>query len=186
MWEARRQERSRDRPDVAEMQRLASERCRAAFGLHDLAHPQAHQPRRHAGTGYVRQRRRAVRDRARCNGGGHIFEVAIAGIVPFDDAAVANELDWIGEMALQTGLTATFIVLHTPDSNRWRNRWAQAGREAGRRADVVRSSGRPFGVLLHGWDVRHPFRLRPSYEETRPSAPPAARCCGAPTCASES
>ncbi len=24
-------------------------------------------------------------------------------------------------------------------------------------------AGRPFGVLL-GWDVRHPFKLRPSYE----------------------
>ena len=45
-------------------------------------------------------------------GGGRIFEVAGAGIAPTDDAEVAaREMDWIGALARETGLTATFIVL---------------------------------------------------------------------------
>ena len=103
----------------------------------------------------------AVRD-----GGGRIFEIAMAGISPGDDSAVvSNELEWIGTMAAETGLTATFIVLqHTQDPQRWRTEMdaANAWRERG--ANVVPLvAGRPFGVLL-GWEVRHPFRLRPSYE----------------------
>jgi N-acyl-D-aspartate/D-glutamate deacylase len=99
-------------------------------------------------------------------GGGRVFEVAMTGIVPFDDAEVSKrELDWIGEMARQTGLTATFIVLqHNQDPMRWRAEMgaARAWREQGARV-VPLVAGRPFGVLL-GWDVRHPFRMRPSYE----------------------
>jgi N-acyl-D-aspartate/D-glutamate deacylase len=99
-------------------------------------------------------------------GHGRVFEVAMTGIVPFDDAEVAKrELDWIGRMALDTGLTATFIVLQqNHDPNRWRVEMSTAHDWRGRGADVVPLvAGRPFGVLL-GWDVRHPFRLRPSYE----------------------
>src|SRR5262249_20799529 len=100
-------------------------------------------------------------------GGGRVFEVAMTGIVPFDDAEVASrELDWIGTMALDTGLTASFIVLqqnHQP--TRWRAEMAAAHAWRERGPDVVPlGAGRPFGVLL-GWDIRHPFRLRPSYEE---------------------
>jgi N-acyl-D-amino-acid deacylase len=98
--------------------------------------------------------------------GGRIFEVAGAGIVPEDDPAlVATELDWIGRMASETGLTATYIILqHHGDPDRWRaemdqaRRWRQQGAQV---APLV--AGRPFGVLL-GWDVRHPFRGRPTYE----------------------
>jgi hypothetical protein len=37
--------------------------------------------------------------------------------------------------------------------------------------------GRPFGVLF-GWDVRHPFRLRPSYEAVdHPREPNGSRRC---------
>ena len=90
----------------------------------------------------------------------------MTGIVPFDDSEVAKrELDWIGEMARQTGLTATFIVLqHNQDPTRWRTEMdaARGWREQGARV-VPLVAGRPFGVLL-GWDIRHPFRMRPSYE----------------------
>ena len=155
--------------DIAEMQRLASEAMQAgAFGFttsRTLGHTSLDGtpvPGTFAGDDELFAIAQGVRD-----GGGRIFEVAVAGIVPFDDAAVAKrELDWIGEMARQTGLTATFIVLqHNQDSTRWRTEMdaARAWRERG--ADVVPLvAGRPFGVLL-GWDVRHPFRLRPSYEE---------------------
>ncbi len=105
---------------------------------------------------------RAVRD-----GGGRVFEVAAAGITPQDDPeVVATELDWIGALALETGLTATFIVLqHDTDPTRWQDEMAVAKSWRDRGAKVVPLvAGRPFGVLL-GWDVRHPFRLRPTYEQ---------------------
>jgi N-acyl-D-aspartate/D-glutamate deacylase len=100
------------------------------------------------------------------DGGGGIFEVAGAGIVPSDDpAVVAAELDWIGEQALATGLTTTFIVLqedHAP--GRWRQDLARAAAWRDRGASVVPLvAGRPFGVLF-AWELRHPFRLRPTYE----------------------
>jgi N-acyl-D-aspartate/D-glutamate deacylase len=104
--------------------------------------------------------------RAVAANGGRIFEVAPAGIVPEDDPElVATELDWIGRMAAETGLTATYIVLqHTLDPLRWRAEMdrMRTWREQG--VDVVPLvAGRPFGVLL-GWDVRHPFRGRPTYD----------------------
>jgi N-acyl-D-amino-acid deacylase len=104
---------------------------------------------------------RAVRD-----GGGRIFEVAAAGITQLDaPSVVATELDWIGRMALETGLTATFIVLqHDEAPNRWRDEMSKAAEWREQGSNVVPLvAGRPFGVLL-GWDVRHPFRLRPTYE----------------------
>ena len=90
----------------------------------------------------------------------------MAGISPGDDpTTVTTELDWIGRMALETGLTTTVIVLqHNQDPTRWRLEMdaARAWRERG--ANVVPLvAGRPFGVLLD-WDARHPFRHRPSYE----------------------
>jgi N-acyl-D-aspartate/D-glutamate deacylase len=107
---------------------------------------------------------KAVRD-----GGGGVFEVAGAGIVPADDpATVARELDWIGRMASETGLTASFILLQQhADPRRWERELEAAAGWRDRGAAVVPLvAGRPFGVLL-GWDVRHPFRLRPSYEAVR-------------------
>jgi len=95
-----------------------------------------------------------------------IFEVAPAGIVPDDDPAlVATELDWIGRMAAETGLTATYIILqHTLDPDRWRREMDQARALRAEGTQVYPLvAGRPFGVLL-GWDVRHPFRGRPSYD----------------------
>jgi len=103
--------------------------------------------------------------KAFAEGGGRIFEVAGAGIVQDDDPAiVAKELDWLGALAQQTGLTATFIILqHDADPDRWR---LEMDRMRDWRARGVKVhplvAARPFGVLW-GWDVRHPFVGRPTY-----------------------
>ena len=154
--------------DIAEMATLAEEAMRAgAFGfttsrtLGHLSKDGAPVPGTFADDDELLAIARAVSD-----GGGRIFEVAMAGIVPGDDPrTVATELDWIGRMAAETGLTATFIVLqHDQDPDRWRSEMNAARRWREQGANVVPLvAGRPFGVLL-GWEVRHPFRLRPSYE----------------------
>ena len=154
--------------DVAEMGRLAGEAMQAgAFGFttsRTLGHTSLDGtpvPGTFAADDELFAIARAVRD-----GGGRVFEIAMAGISPGDDASVvAAELDWIGAMALETGLTATFIVLqHTQDPTRWQREMDAARVWRARGADVVPLvAGRPFGVLLD-WDARHPFRHRPSYE----------------------
>ena len=154
--------------DVAEMARLAREAMEAgAFGfttsrtLGHLSSDGIPVPGTFAADDELFSIAKAVRE-----GGGRIFEVAMAGITPNDDEDVTRrELDWIGQMALETGLTATFIVLqHNQDPRRWReemDRAAQWRREGAKVVPLV--AGRPFGVLF-GLDVRNPFRLRPSYE----------------------
>jgi N-acyl-D-aspartate/D-glutamate deacylase len=107
---------------------------------------------------------RAVRD-----GGGRIFEVAPAGIMPTDDpAVVARESDWMGRMAAETGLTATHIVIQQQsDPQRWRREMAASAEWRRRGARMIPLvAGRPFGVLM-AWELRHPFRFRPSYEALR-------------------
>ncbi len=154
--------------DIAEMSRLAREAMEAgAFGFttsRTLGHTSLDGtpvPGTFAADDELFAIAQAVHE-----GGGRIFEVAMAGITPADDpSVVATELDWIGTMAAETGLTATFIVLqHAQDRERWRLEMEAAARWRARGAHVVPLvAGRPFGVLL-GWEVRHPFRLRPSYE----------------------
>lgn len=154
--------------DVAEMARLAREAMEAgAFGfttsrtLGHLSSDGVPVPGTFADDDELFSIARAVRD-----GGGRIFEVAMAGIVPGDNEEITRrELDWIGTMALETGLTATFIVLqHNQDPSRWRDEMQRAARWRDNGAKVVPLvAGRPFGVLF-GLDVRNPFRLRPSYE----------------------
>src|SRR4029079_3662405 len=154
--------------DIAEMSRLAREAMQAgAFGFttsRTLGHTSLDGtpvPGTFAADEELFAIAQAVRD-----GGGRIFEVAMAGISPGDDpSVVSTELDWIGTMAVETGLTATFIVLqHNQDRGRWQLEMDAARQWRARGGNVVPLvAGRPFGVLL-GWDVRHPFRLRPSYE----------------------
>ena len=154
--------------DVAEMARLAREAMEAgAFGfttsrtLGHLSSDGVPVPGTFADDDELFAIAKAVRD-----GGGRIFEVAMAGIVPHDDGAVTErELEWIGTMAKETGLTATFIVLqHDQDPRRWRKEMDAAAKWRKEGARVVPLvAGRPFGVLL-GLEVRNPFGLRPSYE----------------------
>jgi N-acyl-D-aspartate/D-glutamate deacylase len=157
-----------DPEDIADMSRLAREAMEAgAFGFttsRTLGHTSLDGtpvPGTFAADDELFAIAQAVRD-----GGGRIFEVAMAGISPGDDpSVVSTELDWIGTMAAATGLTATFIVLqHTQDPERWRREMETANQWRARGGNVVPLvAGRPFGVLL-GWEVRHPFRLRPGYE----------------------
>ena len=154
--------------DIAEMSRLAGDAMRAgAFGFttsRTLGHKALDGtpvPGTFAADDELLAIARSVRD-----GGGRIFEVAASGISPFDDpAVVATEMGWMGAMAAETGLTATFIVLqHDQDPKRWRAEMDAAAAWRDRGANVVPLvAGRPFGVLL-GLDIRHPFRLRPAYE----------------------
>lgn len=99
-------------------------------------------------------------------GGAPVFEVAPAGLTPWDDRkVVAREMDWMGRLAAETGLTVTHEVLQQHgDPDRWRKEMdeARAWRTRGARV-IPLIAGRPFGILL-GWQVRHPFRWRPTYE----------------------
>ena len=155
--------------DIARMAELAEEAMRAgAFGfttsrtLGHLSSDGVPVPGTFAEDDELLAIARAVKE-----GGGRVFEVAMAGIVAHDDDAVTRrELDWIGRMALETGLTASFIVLqHNQDPLRWRREMDTAAEWRSKGADIVPLvAGRPFGVLL-GLEMRNPFRLRPSYEE---------------------
>ncbi len=103
--------------------------------------------------------------RAAAAGGGRIFEVAGSGLARSDDPAiVARELDWMGQVAAETGLTTTFILLQCHDDpDRWRTEMSRAAQWRQRGAAVVPLvAARPFGVL-YGWDIRHPFTARPTY-----------------------
>ncbi len=154
--------------DIAEMTRIVREAMQAgAFGFttsRTLGHASLDGtpvPGTFANDDELFAIAKAVKD-----GGGRIFEVAGAGISPSDDKEiVAKEMDWIGALALETGLTATFIAAQdawAPD--RWRIEMDAAANWRARGAKVVPLiAGRPFGILF-GWDVRHPFQGRPSYE----------------------
>ena len=154
--------------EIAEMARLAGEAAKAgAFGFstsRTLGH-HTRDGRPVPGTFAHGEELFAI-GRAFAEGGGRVFEVAGAGIAQDDDPAiVAKELDWLGELAAETGLTATFIVLqHDADPTRWRAEMDRMRAWRARGAKVIPLvAARPFGVLW-GWDVRHPFVGRPSYE----------------------
>ncbi|MGE0796422.1 MAG: amidohydrolase family protein, partial [Acidimicrobiia bacterium] len=98
-------------------------------------------------------------------GGGGVFEVARTGLVPADDPAMtAAELDWMGRLAGETGLTTTFILLQCDDApTRWREEMDRAAAWRRRGARVVPLvAGRPFGIIWN-WEVRHPFSFRDTY-----------------------
>ena len=99
-----------------------------------------------------------------------VFEVAPAGIVPDDDPElVATELDWIGRMVTETGLTATYIILqHTLDPDRWRREMDQARRLRRQGAEVYPLvAGRPFGLLLGSTSATRSAVAPPTMPSTR-------------------
>ncbi|CAB4365121.1 MAG: amidohydrolase family protein [Actinobacteria bacterium] len=98
-------------------------------------------------------------------GGGSNIEFAAAGLARSDpQQQVIDEFEWVGRLAAETGLSATFILLQChSDPDRWRHEMEQA--RQWRKDGVMVTplvAGRPFGVLW-GWDVRHPFVARPTY-----------------------
>jgi N-acyl-D-aspartate/D-glutamate deacylase len=98
-------------------------------------------------------------------GGGSLMEFAASGLaVSDDDAVVDGEIDRIGRIANEVGLTATFILLQCHNApERWRREAEQSAAWRARGASVVPLiAGRPF-TSIWGWDVRHPFMARASY-----------------------
>jgi N-acyl-D-aspartate/D-glutamate deacylase len=99
------------------------------------------------------------------SGGGRVLELAGSGLARSDKAAaVAEEFEWVGRLAGDTGLRTTFLLLQShADPDRWRSELhrAAAWRAAGSPVTPL-IAGRPFGIL-YGWEVRHPFMARPAY-----------------------
>jgi N-acyl-D-amino-acid deacylase len=97
--------------------------------------------------------------------GGSLMEFAASGLaVPDDDAVIDGEIDRIGRIAKETGLTTTFILLQCHNApKRWRREAEQSAAWRAQGASVVPLiAGRPF-TSIWGWDVRHPFMARASY-----------------------
>jgi N-acyl-D-aspartate/D-glutamate deacylase len=98
--------------------------------------------------------------------GGRVLEFAGAGLARSDPAAsVAGEFEWLGRLAADTGVSTTFILLQNHgDPDRWRNEMRRAAEWRSSGSPVFPLvAGRPFGVIW-GWDVRHPFSARPTYQ----------------------
>ena len=103
--------------------------------------------------------------RAVAAAGGGVLEFAPSGLAPRDRPdVVAEEFEWLGRLAAETGLPTSFILLQCHEApERWRAELEQASRWRSRGARVTPLvAGRPFGVIW-GWDVRHPFSARPTY-----------------------
>ncbi len=99
--------------------------------------------------------------------GGALMEVAASGLaVPDLDAVIDGEIDRIGRIASETGLTTTFILLQCHNApERWRREAEQAAAWRMKGASVLPLiAGRPF-TSIWGWDVRHPFMARASYRD---------------------
>jgi N-acyl-D-amino-acid deacylase len=153
--------------EVAQMGRLAQEAVEAgAFGF-STSRTIGH--RSSDGTPvpgtYAAEQELLAIARGVAAGGGAILEIAPSGLARGDDpAVVAEEFEWIGRLAAQTGLATTFALLqghHVPDRWRAEQQAAARWRASGARVTPL-IAGRPFGVLW-GWDVRHPFMARDSY-----------------------
>ncbi len=97
--------------------------------------------------------------------GGALMELATSGLaVADDDAIIEGEMDRIGRIAIEAGLTVTFILLQCHNApERWRREAEQSAAWRSRGAAVVPLiAGRPF-TSIWGWDLRHPFMARASY-----------------------
>jgi N-acyl-D-amino-acid deacylase len=97
--------------------------------------------------------------------GGGLFEVAPQGL-EFDRPVFLSEVEWMGRLALRTGLPVTFAMLANElNPTSWR--------EALDVVDEVSAAGgklnpqiaaRPFGMMI-GWASYHPFAKRPTFVE---------------------
>ncbi|MGE0307707.1 MAG: amidohydrolase family protein [Acidimicrobiia bacterium] len=98
-------------------------------------------------------------------GGGGMLEFAAAGLARSDDAdVVASEFQWIGRLAEDTGMPASWIELQAHDApDRWRVEMDLAAQWRRHGVSVTPLVAGRSGGVLWGWDLRHPFITRPSY-----------------------
>ena len=114
--------------------------------LHHVAHPRPQGARRHPGARHVRVGAEltgsATRSRPAAVG---CSRWPPAGLVRSDDPSmVAGEVDWMGRLAGDTGVTTTFILLQKHDDpERWRGGGGRAARWRARRCARDAADRRP-------------------------------------------
>mgnify|MGYP000878041831 CR=1 FL=1 len=103
--------------------------------------------------------------------GGGVFEIAPQGL-EFEPAVMRTELDWILDLARDTGLATSFLLMQSSVKPRFYRETLDRVSEAnatGARV-IPQVAGRPFGMML-GWASYHPFGLRPTYRSLAASLP---------------
>jgi len=155
--------------DVAEMARIVAEARRAGAVGFSTSRTMGHKARDGEpvpGTFADERELNAIAD-ALVEAGGGIFEVA-PEVLPTGGEqptmSMADELSWMGQIALRTGLKVSYLLLQygtVPDQ--WRESLAYSTR-------IVEQGGylrpqvaaRAFGMMI-GWQGYHPFAKRPTY-----------------------
>jgi len=155
--------------DIAEMARIVGEARRAGAVGFSTSRTMGHKARDGEpvpGTFADERELSAIAD-ALVEAGGGIFEVA-PEVLPTGGEqptmSMADELVWMGDIALRTGLKVSYLLLQygtVPDQ--WRESLAYSQK-------IVEQGGylrpqvaaRAFGMMI-GWQGYHPFGKRPTY-----------------------
>ncbi len=110
------------------------------------------------------------------DGGGGIFEVApeiVTGNPELPTMGLMDELQWLRELALDTGLKVTYLLLqndYAPDLYREALDFSEkVVAEGGYLRPQV--AARPFGMIV-SWASYHPFNKRPTYLALAASSSP--------------
>ncbi|MFM8528872.1 MAG: N-acyl-D-amino-acid deacylase family protein [Ilumatobacteraceae bacterium] len=156
--------------DIAEMARIVAEARRAGAVGFSTSRTMGHKARDgEPGPGTFADERElnAIADALVAAGGG-IFEVA-PEVLPTGGEqptmSMADELVWMGDIALRTGLKVSYLLLQygtVPDQ--WRESLAYSQRimdQGGYLRPQV--AARAFGMMI-GWQGYHPFGKRPTYQ----------------------
>ena len=155
--------------DIAEMARIVREaRAAGAVGF-STSRTMGHRARDGEpvpGTFADSAELNAIAD-ALVEAGGGIFEVA-PEVLPTGDEqptmAMADELEWMAEIALRTDLKVSFLLLqYGTVPEQWRESLDFA-REVYAKGGYLRPqvAARAFGMMI-GWQGYHPFNKRPTY-----------------------
>ena len=156
--------------DIAEMAKIVSEARRAGAVGFSTSRTMGHKARDGEpvpGTFADEKELTAIAQALQSAGGG-IFEVA-PEVLPSGDPdqptmGLLDELKWMGDLALQTNLKVTYLLLQyatMPDT--WKDALDYS-------AEIVKQGGylrpqvaaRPFGMMI-GWAGYHPFMKRPTF-----------------------
>ena len=156
--------------DIAEMARIVAEARRAGAVGFSTSRTMGHKARDGEpvpGTFADERELNAIADALVAAGGG-IFEVA-PEVLPTGGEqptmSMADELVWMGDIALRTGLKVSYLLLQygtVPDQ--WRESLAYSQRimdQGGYLRPQV--AARAFGMMI-GWQGYHPFGKRPTYQ----------------------